>query len=109
MNAKRTVERMAKELTNAGYKLHSTESTDNKLMFAFVTPDSVHPFAKQEVFYISASLSEYTNRWRGFFSYNSHGLFQDSVSKSKMTYREMWNQIEFSTKYEIAFTAKAGA
>lgn len=109
MNAKQTVERMAKELTNAGYKLHTTEVADDKLMFAFVTPENSNIFTKSEMFYISASYSKYTNRWSAFFSYSSHGLFIDSVHKSKMSYRDMWDQINSSIKYEIAFLPKVGA
>ena len=84
MNAKQTVEKMAAELTNAGYKLHSTEATDDRLMFSFVTPDNQNIFLKSEMFFLSASFNEYTNRWNAFFSYSAWGLFRDSENKSKM-------------------------
>lgn len=109
MNAKQTVERMAAELTNAGYKLHSMEVSNTQLTYGFVTPENQSIFQKSEVFYIAASLNEYTNRWNAFFSYSSWGLFQDSINKSKMNYRQMWEQIQNSIKMEAPFFAKVGA
>lgn len=103
MNAIATAQKMAAELTAAGFDVEVKE-TDTSYSFSAMSKNDV--FDTTYIFTAGAYKTG-ANRTRKYFSATRSMVFAKNVNKRNISYTEMWSEIDWAIK--MARPVKVGA